>query len=79
MFANRITFLSIYGSRWLHRRIQFIEGEVPRIDPIERRAIIALIEVEGSIPYDYLTYALGRRLATERVTGFFEHAYRAGR
>jgi sulfide:quinone oxidoreductase len=59
----------------LHRRIQFIEGEVARIDPLEKRAIIAHGEVAGSNPYDYLIYALGRRLATERVTGFFEHAH----
>lgn len=27
------------------------------------------------MPYDFLVLALGRRLATERVTGFFEHAH----
>jgi sulfide:quinone oxidoreductase len=59
----------------LNRRVNFIEGEVARIDPDERKAIIAHGEVEGSIPYDYLIYGLGRRLATERVTGFFEHAH----
>jgi sulfide:quinone oxidoreductase len=57
------------------RRVNFIEGEVARIDPEQRKAIIAHGDVEGSIPYDYLIYALGRRLATERVTGFFEHAH----
>lgn len=57
------------------RRVNFIQAEVARIDPLERKAIIAHGEVEGNIPYDYLIYALGRRLATERVTGFFEHAH----
>lgn len=59
----------------LNRRVTFIKAEVARIDPHERRAIIAHGDVEGTIPYDYLIYALGRRLATERVTGYFEHAH----
>jgi sulfide:quinone oxidoreductase len=37
--------------------------------------IIAHGEVEGQLPYDYLIFALGRRLATERITGFYEHAH----
>lgn len=59
----------------LHRRVNFIEGEVARIDLDDRRVILAHGEVEGSLPYDYLIYALGRRLATERVTGFFENGH----
>lgn len=59
----------------LNHRVNFIKAEVGRIDPEGRKAIIAHGEVEGSIPYDYLIYALGRRLATERVGGFFEHAH----
>jgi sulfide:quinone oxidoreductase len=59
----------------LSRRVNFIEAEVARINPDGRKAIIAHGEVEGSIPYDYLIYGLGRRLATERVTGLFEHAH----
>jgi len=58
----------------LDRRIRFIEGEVARIDPYERRIIVAHGEIEGAIPYDYLIFALGRRLATEQIAGFFEHA-----
>lgn len=59
----------------LNRRISFIQAEVARIDPSERKAILAHGEVEGTVSYDYLVYALGRRLATERVPGFFEHAH----
>jgi sulfide:quinone oxidoreductase len=59
----------------LSRRINFIQADVARIDPTERKAILAHGDVEGTIPYDYLIYALGRRLATERVPGFFEHAH----
>ena len=58
-----------------HRRINFIQGEVARLDPFNRQAIVADGDVQGSIPYDYLVYALGRRLATERIAGYFEHAH----
>jgi len=58
----------------LNRRVRFIEGEVARVDPHERRIIMAHGEIEGGIPYDYLIFALGRRLATEQIAGFFEHA-----
>lgn len=59
----------------LSRRVSFIEGEVARIDPVERKVIIAHGEVEGRLPYDYLIFALGRRPATERITGFYEYAH----
>lgn len=59
----------------LNRRINFIQAEVARIAPTERKVILAHGEVEGTVLYDYLIYAMGRRLATERVTGFFEHAH----
>src|SRR5215211_8140953 len=58
----------------LDRRVNFIEAEVARIDPFERKVVIAHGEVEGVLPYDYLIFALGRRLATERIKGFYEHA-----
>jgi sulfide:quinone oxidoreductase len=59
----------------LNRKVNFVEAEVARIDPFERIITIAHGEVEGRLPYDYLIFALGRRLATERVTGFYEHAH----
>ena len=59
----------------LDRRVNFIEAEVARIDPLERKVTIAHGEVEGILPYDYLVFALGRRLATERITGFYEYAH----
>lgn len=62
-------------SALLDRRVNFIEAEVARINPDERKVIIAHGEVEGQLPYDYLIFALGRRLATEEVTGFYEHAH----
>jgi sulfide:quinone oxidoreductase len=59
----------------LSRRVNFIEAEVARVDPFQRRVTIAHGEVEGQLTYDYLIFALGRRLATERIPGFFEHAH----
>ena len=59
----------------LNRRVNFIEAEVARIDPNSQKVLIAHGEVQGQLPYDYLVFALGRRLATERVTGFYEHAH----
>ena len=58
-----------------NRRINFIEGEIARLDLDEREAIVAHGDVEGRIPYEYLVYALGRRLATEYIDGFFDHAH----
>src|SRR6185436_1651571 len=59
----------------LSRRINFVEAEIAHVDPFERKVTIAHGEVEGTLPYDYLIFALGRRLATERITGFYEHAH----
>jgi sulfide:quinone oxidoreductase len=59
----------------LDRRVNFIEAEVARIDTSERLVTIAHGDVEGNLTYDYLIFALGRRLATERITGFYEHAH----
>jgi len=59
----------------LNRKVNFIEAEVAHIDPFERIVTIAHGEVEGKLGYDYLIFALGRRLATERIPGFYEHAH----
>ncbi len=59
----------------LNRRVNFAEAEVAHIDPYERKVNIAHGEVQGKLPYDYLIFALGRRLATEKITGFYEHAH----
>jgi sulfide:quinone oxidoreductase len=59
----------------LHRRVNFVEAEVAHIDPFEKKVTIAHGEIEGKLPYDFLVFALGRRLATERISGFFENAH----
>lgn len=63
------------AAKLAERKIRFIESEVLSIDPKKRVVAITGEDVEGMIHYDYLIIALGRRLATERVPGFFEHAY----
>jgi sulfide:quinone oxidoreductase len=59
----------------LEKRIRFVTGEVARIDPELKRVIVAHGEVQGDLNYDYLLIALGRRLATENITGFYEYAH----
>ncbi len=59
----------------LNRRVRFIRAEVVRVDLHHRRVRLAHGEMDGEIGYDYLLIATGRRLATERVAGFFEHAH----
>jgi sulfide:quinone oxidoreductase len=58
----------------LDRRVGFIQAEAAHIDLGAKKVVVARGEVSGSLSYDYLIIALGRRLATERVTGFFENA-----
>lgn len=62
-------------SKKLHRLdIRFVEGECLQIDPDNRSARITGNDFSGDIKYDYLIIAFGRRLATEKIPGFFEHA-----
>jgi sulfide:quinone oxidoreductase len=59
----------------LDRRVTFHEGEIARIAPDKRHVTIARGEFTGQMHYDYLVFALGRRMATERIAGFFEYAH----
>src|SRR5262245_3660678 len=53
----------------LSRRIDFIQAEIITLDP-GSRAVVALSEGrEVRLRYDYLVFALGRRLAIKRVPG----------
>lgn len=55
--------------------VRFVEGEAISIDPGKRVARIAGEDFDGEIHYDYLIATVGRRLATEKTPGFFEHAH----
>lgn len=57
------------------RRVEFIQAETLSVEPFSRE-ILALQEGrEITLPYDYLVFALGRRLASERVPGLARHAH----
>ncbi|HEX4949937.1 MAG TPA: FAD-dependent oxidoreductase [Blastocatellia bacterium] len=57
----------------LDRNVKFIEAEVAYPDPTDNSVIVPHGEVEGKVRYDYLLFALGRRMATEEVSGFFDY------
>ncbi|HEX7175669.1 MAG TPA: FAD-dependent oxidoreductase [Pyrinomonadaceae bacterium] len=59
----------------LDRYVRFVEATAARVDPFARKVTLAGGDIVGELKYDYLLFALGRRLATERVPGFFEHAH----
>lgn len=54
--------------------IRFVQGEAVQVHAVRRTVEIAGDDFNGEISYDYLILAMGRRLATEKVPGFFEHA-----
>lgn len=55
--------------------VRFVRGEAIQIEPNFRRVKITGEDVDGELHYDYLIIAVGRRLATEKTPGFFEHAH----
>lgn len=59
----------------LDRRVSFVESEVARVNVHQGNVIVSGGEFSGEIPYDFLVIALGRRLATERITGFYEDSH----
>src|SRR5215475_4039744 len=57
------------------RRVALTQAEVTGYDPDKRYVVVPRGRFERHITYDYLVFALGRRLAAERVPGFLEHAH----
>ncbi len=55
--------------------VRFIQGEAININTNRREAKIIGADIEGNIHYDFLVIAIGRRLATEKVPGFYESAH----
>lgn len=55
--------------------VRFVRGELIRLNTMRRAAEVAGDEFRGEINYDYVVLAPGRRLATEKIGGFFEHAH----
>ncbi len=57
------------------RRVALTQAEVADYDPDRRYVVVRRGRLEWRINYDYLVFALGRRLAAERVPGFFKYAH----
>jgi len=55
--------------------VRFVQGNVVGINNGTQKVEIAGEDFSGEIGYDHLVIALGRRLATEKVEGFFEYAH----
>lgn len=55
--------------------VRFVQGEALKIDSRHKRLKITGDDFSGELGYDYLIIAVGRRLATEKVGGFFEHSH----
>ena len=71
--TDDITFDLIEKSKELN--IRYVQGEVIELKPDHKRVRTAGDDTGGEITYDYLIVALGRRLATEKIGGFSEHAH----
>ena len=56
-------------------KIRFVQGEVIKLNLNLKRVRVTGDDFDGEISYDYLVIAMGRRLATEKIGGFFEHAH----
>ncbi len=54
--------------------VRFVQGEVIKLNTNLKRVKVTGDDFDGEILYDYLVIAMGRRLATEKTPGFFEHA-----
>lgn len=55
--------------------VRFVQGEVIKIKANLKRVQVAGKDINGEIAYDYLVIALGRRLATEKLRGFYEYSH----
>lgn len=71
--ADDITF--DLGEKLTALGVRFVQGEMTRMSRERKMVEVAGDDFRGEISYDYLVIALGRRLATENVPGFFEYAH----
>jgi NADH dehydrogenase FAD-containing subunit len=59
----------------LNHRVEFTQAEIASLNP-DSRSITALQgKREIKLPYDYLVFALGRRLAIESIPGLAQHSH----
>jgi sulfide:quinone oxidoreductase len=55
-------------------KVRYVQGAVTAIKTHLKKVQIVGDDFNGEISYDYLIIALGRRLATEKVRGFFDYS-----
>lgn len=55
--------------------VRFVQGEILNIDTKHKAVKVYGSDFDGKVHYDYLIIAVGRRLATEKVHGFFENSH----
>jgi len=70
--ADDVTF--DLGHKMKEIGIRYVQGEMIAINRERRTVEVAGEDLRGEIAFDYLVIAIGRRLATEKVPGFFEYA-----
>lgn len=63
------------GAKLAQLGVRYVEGELLRVHGGRQRVEITGDDVAGEIGYDRLLLAPGRRLATEKVKGFFEYSH----
>lgn len=59
----------------LRHHVEFIQAEVISVDPDAKCVVVLQGTHERTIPFDFLLFALGRRLAIDLVPGFALHAH----
>lgn len=55
--------------------VRFVQGELLRLNKRRQKAQVAGADLNGELNFDHVIFALGRRLATEKVNGFFEYSH----
>ena len=63
------------GARLQELGVRYVHGELTHLNPERRIVAVAGDDFSGEVSYDYLLLAPGRRLATEKIPGFFEYAH----
>jgi sulfide:quinone oxidoreductase len=57
------------------RNIGFVEAKIAGIDPVSRTVVVENGRSARELDYDFLLVAIGRRLATETIPGFFKYSH----
>jgi sulfide:quinone oxidoreductase len=55
--------------------VRFIEGSMTRFIPDRKTVEVSGKDIRGEMSYDFVVFALGRRLATEKIAGFYKYSH----